>query len=61
MKVRELVQLLKKQGWVEMGSRASHRHFRHPVRAQVVTLPGDQVRDLAPETRNDILRKAGLK
>jgi predicted RNA binding protein YcfA (HicA-like mRNA interferase family) len=61
MKVREVVRLLEKQGWVEMRSRGSHRNFRHPVRPQVVTVPGNDGKELSPGTLHDILRKAGLR
>ena len=50
MKVREVVQLLERNGWREMRSRGSHRHFKHPDR-----------KELAPGTLNAILKKAGLK
>jgi predicted RNA binding protein YcfA (HicA-like mRNA interferase family) len=61
MRVREVVRLLKEQGWVEMRSKGSHRHFKHPDRASVITVPGNEGKELAPGTLNDILKKAGLK
>jgi predicted RNA binding protein YcfA (HicA-like mRNA interferase family) len=61
MKVRDVIRLLERQGWVEMRSRGSHRHFKHPKRASVITVPGNDGKELAPGTLNDILRKAGLK
>ena len=61
MKVREVVRLLEKHGWVEMQSRGSHRHFKHPDHPLVVTVPGSEGKDLAPGTLNAILKKAGLK
>ncbi len=61
MKVREVVRLLEKAGWIEIRSKGSHRHFRHPDRALVITVPGADGKDLAPGTLNDILKKAGLK
>ena len=61
MKVREVVRLLESQGWIEMRSRGSHRHFKHPERAFVITVPGADGKDLAPGTLNAILKKAGLK
>ena len=56
MKVREVVRLLEKQGWVEMRSRGSHRHFRHPNQPYVITVPGTDGKELAPGTLNAILR-----
>jgi predicted RNA binding protein YcfA (HicA-like mRNA interferase family) len=61
MKVREVVRLLEKNGWIEMRSRGSHRQFRHPDQAFVITVPGNDGKELAPGTLNVILRKAGLK
>lgn len=61
MKVREVINLLKKAGWTEMRSRGSHRHFKHPDRALLVTVSGNEGKELALGTLNDILRKAGLK
>jgi predicted RNA binding protein YcfA (HicA-like mRNA interferase family) len=61
IKVREVICLLEKHGWVEMRSKGSHRHFRHPEQALVITVPGNQGKELAPGTLNVILKKAGLK
>ena len=61
MKVREVVQLLERNGWREMRSRGSHRHFKHPDRASLVTVPGNDGKELAPGTLNAIPKKAGLK
>jgi predicted RNA binding protein YcfA (HicA-like mRNA interferase family) len=61
MKVREVIRMLEKAGWTEMRSKGSHRHFRHPDRGVVITVPGNDGKELAPGTLNDILKKAGLK
>ena len=61
MKVREVIRLLEKHGWLEMRSRGSHRHFKHPNQAFVITVPGNDGKELAPGTLNVILKKAGLK
>jgi predicted RNA binding protein YcfA (HicA-like mRNA interferase family) len=61
MKVREVVRLLEKHGWIEMRSKGSHRHFKHPNEAAVITVPGNVGKELAPGTLNAILKKAGLK
>jgi predicted RNA binding protein YcfA (HicA-like mRNA interferase family) len=44
-----------------MRSRGSHRHFRHPDNPLVITVPGNDGKELATGTLNDILKKAGLK
>ena len=61
MKVREVIRLLEKRGWVEVRSRGSHRHFKHPNKPLVITVPGSEGKELTPGTLNDILKKAGLK
>jgi predicted RNA binding protein YcfA (HicA-like mRNA interferase family) len=47
--------------WVEMRSRCSHRHFKHPDQAFVITEPGNDGKELTPGTLNATLKKAGLK
>ncbi|HYW45031.1 MAG TPA: type II toxin-antitoxin system HicA family toxin [Bryobacteraceae bacterium] len=61
MKVREVIRLLEKHGWVEMRSKGSHRHFKHPNQPLVITVSGNEGKELATGTLNDILKKAGLK
>ncbi len=58
MKVREVIRLLEANGWVEMRSRGSHRHFKHPHLPMVVTVPGNPGKEIAPGTLNAILKKA---
>ncbi|MGA2326131.1 MAG: type II toxin-antitoxin system HicA family toxin [Bryobacteraceae bacterium] len=61
MKVREVIQLLEKRGWKEMRSKGSHRHFKHPEQPCLITVPGNEGKELAPGTLNAILKKAGLR
>ncbi len=61
MKVREVIRLLEQNGWVELRSKGSHRHFKHPSQALIITVPGSQGKELATGTLNAILKKAGLK
>jgi predicted RNA binding protein YcfA (HicA-like mRNA interferase family) len=61
MKVREVIRLLEQRGWVQMRSRGSHRHFKHPDHALVITVPGNDGKEIALGTLNAILKKAGLK
>jgi predicted RNA binding protein YcfA (HicA-like mRNA interferase family) len=61
MKVREVIRLLEQNGWVEMRTKGSHRHFKHPKEALVITVLGNQGKELATGTLNAILKKAGLK
>lgn len=61
MKVREVIRLLESRGWVQVRHKGSHRQFRHAEYPNVLTLPGNPGKELAPGTLNDILRKAGVK
>jgi predicted RNA binding protein YcfA (HicA-like mRNA interferase family) len=61
MKVREVIRLLEANGWRLDRSRGSHKQFRHAANPMVITVPGNEGKELAPGTLNDILRKAGLK
>ncbi len=61
LKVREVIRLLERHGWVNMRSRGSHRQFKHPNQALVITVPGNKGSELAPGTLKGILKRAGLK
>ena len=50
MKVRELVRMLEQRGWIEIRSRGSHKHFKHPDHAHLITVPGNGGQELAPGT-----------
>ena len=39
MKVKELIKILKEDGWYQARQRGSHRQFRHPVKSGTVTVP----------------------
>jgi predicted RNA binding protein YcfA (HicA-like mRNA interferase family) len=61
MKVREVIRLLEQNGWLEIRSKGSHRHFKHPKQPVLITVPGNDGKELATGTLNAILKKAGLK
>lgn len=61
MTVRELLLLLRADGWELVRQRGSHQHFRHPTKPGTVTVPGKPSDDLHPKTEASILRQAQLK
>ena len=61
MKVREILKLIKNDGWKLIRTRGSHRQFRHPAKMGKVTVSGHPGDDVAPKTLNSILRQAGLE
>jgi predicted RNA binding protein YcfA (HicA-like mRNA interferase family) len=61
VKVREAIRLIEDDGWYLVETRGSHRQFKHPAKPGRVTIAGKPSDDLAPGTRNSILKQAGLK
>ena len=61
MKVRDLLKLLKADGWYLVTTVGSHRQFKHPKKPGRVTVAGHSSDDVNPKTLNSILRQAGLK
>jgi predicted RNA binding protein YcfA (HicA-like mRNA interferase family) len=61
MKVREAIRLIEDDGWYLAATRGSHRQYKHPTKPGRVTIAGKPSDDLAPGTRNSIMKQAGLK
>ncbi len=61
MKVSEILEKLKEDGWYVVAVRGSHRQFKHPSKSGRVTVAGKPSDDLPPGTLNSILKQAGLK
>jgi predicted RNA binding protein YcfA (HicA-like mRNA interferase family) len=61
MKVREVLRLLKIDGWYFVMTEGSHRQFKHPTKPGRVTVAGHPSDDIHPKTLKSILTQAGLK
>ena len=61
MKVGEAIRMIEDDGWYLVATRGSHRQFKHPHKRGLVTIAGHPSDDLAPGTKNSILKQAGLK
>jgi predicted RNA binding protein YcfA (HicA-like mRNA interferase family) len=61
MKVSEVLTMLRRDGWVHVVTRGSHRQFKHPLKRGRVTVAGKPGDHLPPGTLNSILKQAGLK
>ena len=61
MKIRELIRLVKKDGWYLVRTRGSHRQFHHPTKPGTVTVAGNLGEDATPGMHNSVLKQAGLK
>jgi predicted RNA binding protein YcfA (HicA-like mRNA interferase family) len=60
LKVRQIVALIEADGWTLVRVRGSHRHYAHPEKPGLVTVPGKPSRDLPVGTERSILRQAGI-
>ena len=54
----KLIRMLKKDGWVHVATRGSHRQFTHPTKPGRVTVP-HPTRDIPRGTVASIYRQAG--
>lgn len=61
MKVREILKILKKDGWVVVRTRGSHRQLRNPNKSGTVTVAGKPGVDIPPGTLKSILKQADLE
>lgn len=61
MKVREIIKLIEKSGWILSRTKGSHRQFKHPAESGTVTIAGHPNDEIHPKTERSILKQAGLK
>ncbi|AIE85443.1 type II toxin-antitoxin system HicA family toxin [Fimbriimonas ginsengisoli] len=61
MQVRDLLDKLRKEGWVLDHQSGSHRQFVHPTKPGIVTVPGPPNKEIPPGTLNSIKKQAGWK
>jgi len=57
---RDLLKLLKEDGWIEKTQKGSHLQLVHPTKIGKVTLP-IHGGDIPKGTLNSIMKQAGLK
>lgn len=60
MKYREIIKLIRKDGWIQVAQSGSHRQFKHPIKRGRVTVAGKENDDVPHGIRKSILRQAGL-
>jgi predicted RNA binding protein YcfA (HicA-like mRNA interferase family) len=59
MKSADIIALLQKDGWFEVGRRGSHVQFKHPSKPGWVTVPHPK-RDIPIGTLRSIEKQSGL-
>lgn len=57
---RELIKILKDDGWIEVACVGDHHHFKHPVKKGRVTVPHPK-KDVPDGTVKNIFRQAGIE
>jgi predicted RNA binding protein YcfA (HicA-like mRNA interferase family) len=60
MKFRDMIKLLKEDGWYLVRSKGSHQQYRHPEKPGLVTVAGRGSDDIGRRTLKSILKQAGL-
>ena len=60
MKVREVLSMLRADGWYLVAFRGSHRQFKHQTKSGRVTVAGKTGDELSLGTLKSILKQAGV-
>jgi predicted RNA binding protein YcfA (HicA-like mRNA interferase family) len=61
MKIREIIDILRRDGWFLVNQKGSHRHYKHQAKKGRVTVAGALNDDVNPKTLKSIFRQAGLE
>lgn len=61
LKVKEVIELLIKDGWSVVAQKGSHRQFKHPTKSGRVTVNGKLSDTLEQFILNSIFKQAGWK
>ncbi len=57
---KEIIKIIKKDGWYLVSAKGSHHHFKHPTKQGRVTIP-HPYKEIAPGTLKSILNQAQIK
>ena len=61
MDAKQVIKILKQDGWYFDSQRGSHRYYKHPIKKGKVTVADHGKKDIPPKTLNTIWKTAGLK
>ncbi len=61
MKFRDLIKLVKQDGWYLHEQKGSHAQYKHPQKQGRVTVAGKPGKEVPEGTRKSILKQAGLE
>lgn len=60
MKVRDVLKMLRSEGWVLRNQEGSHRQFIHPDKPGKVTVAGHESDEMPLKTLKSIMKQAGM-
>jgi len=61
MKVRQVLRRLLEAGWQQVRVRGSHRQLAHPSRPGVVTISGNESRDMPTGLLKSVEKQSGVR
>lgn len=61
MKIRDVIKIIREDGWYVVKTKGSHIQFKHSTKPGRVTIAGHPNDDLAPGTLNSIWKQAQIK
>jgi predicted RNA binding protein YcfA (HicA-like mRNA interferase family) len=61
MKFKEIIKILKNDGWCFVRQVGSHKQFHHSIKKGTVTVAGKPNDEVHPKTLKSILNQAGMK
>ena len=61
LKVRDILKIIRAEGWYHVRTTGSHKHYRHPTRPGTTTIPGHSSDELKPKTLKSILEQTGIR
>ena len=61
MKIRDVIKLIRDDGWYLVVTQGSHRQYKHPTQPGRVTIAGHPADDLAPGTLNSVFKQAQVR
>jgi len=61
MKIKEIINIITKDGWYEVRQRGSHRQYKHAFKKGLVTIAFHKMSDdIAPGTLDSIFKQAQI-
>lgn len=61
MKIRDVLERLREDGWYLARTGGSHRVLKHPIKRGIVVVAGHPSKDVAPGTLKSIWKQAELE